>query len=53
MLDYVQYTNPKFFNKKYPNCTKGDIDEAIKTYYRNNPKEKYRPIVEVFILGCE
>ncbi|MCX5715442.1 MAG: hypothetical protein NTV07_00975 [Candidatus Omnitrophica bacterium] len=37
----------------YPNCTNGDVIDAVKLYYKNNPTQRNRPVVDVLMSGCK
>ena len=42
----------KAMESRYPNCTNGEILDAVKLFYKNNPTLKYVPIIEVIASGC-
>lgn len=47
----IQEMYPKFLETKYPKATPGDIVEAIKQYYQNNPLQRDKKIIDVILEG--
>lgn len=37
----------------YPNCTRGNILQALKAFYSDNPSLKHKSIIEVLRNGCK
>ena len=37
----------------YPHTTKKDILDAVKLYYKNNPEQRSKPVLQVLMAGCK
>lgn len=51
-IDTLFYLNPGQMALLYPKGTRRDMTEQLKTYYKNNPDKRSRPIIEVLMTGC-
>jgi len=53
LMDGISSTNPGFWTRVYPNMTNGDIVSAVKKYYKNNPRQRHRSIIDVVLSGAK
>ncbi len=53
VLDTIRVLAPDFFASTYANTTKGDIVDAVKLYYKNNPTQRHRSVIDVMMSGCK
>ena len=52
-IDTLLYTNSEKILEHYPNIGKGDIINAVKLYYQNNPDQNHIPILKVLLSGAK
>ena len=52
-IDTLFYLNPGQMAILYPKGTRRDMTEQLKAYYRDNPDNRARPIIEVLMNGCK
>ncbi|MFH1552250.1 MAG: hypothetical protein ABID83_01235 [Candidatus Omnitrophota bacterium] len=52
VIDGIGKMAPGQLSKIYPGYNRGDVVQAVKAYYRDNPAEKNRPVADVLLSGC-
>ena len=52
VIDGVGKTSPGKLAEIYPGYNRGDVVNAVRDYYRNNPSKIKRPVVDVLLSGA-
>lgn len=52
-IDTLFYLNPAQMALLYPKGNRKDIMEQLKAYYKSNPDQRRRPIIEALMAGCK
>ena len=51
VMDAMVAFHPNLWPELYPNLTKSEIVELVKSYYQNNPDQRHRRVVDVILSG--
>ena len=52
VLDAMTVYRPNLWPELYPDLSKEEIAEHLKSYYQNNPSQRHRRVVDVILSGC-
>jgi len=53
IIDCTNYLNPGLLRSLYPEYSRGIAIDMVVKYYKDNPSELDKPIVEVLLSGCK
>ena len=53
VVDAMTVFNPGLWPELYPELSKNEIAELVKSYYQNNPSQRHRRVVDVILRGCK